>query len=130
MDTNLSSMRSPLVLQLSHLFLSCVWNAFGLWRVAHGEPSLGPSASWFAIGAMLCIAVALLLGVLRWPSLYWAACTIVVLAVLPSLCGAFTGEASRWPSAYWRWGGVLLNITAIAGAVWGVKCFLRSRTMW
>ena len=122
-------MAPPLALQLLHLLLSCAWNVLGLWRLAHGAPAPGPSASWLAVGTLLCLAIALLLGLLRWPALYWAASAVVVIAVLPAIGGAFVRDALSWPTPFWRWGGALLNAVGVAAALWGSLRLRRLRTV-
>ncbi|WP_176451911.1 hypothetical protein [Rhodoferax sp. TH121] len=128
MQINLRTMAPPLALQLLHLLLACAWNVLGLWRLAQGEPAPGPSASWLAVGALVCLSIALVLGVMRWPILYWVASAVIVIAVAPAIWGAFVRDAADWSTPRWRWGGALLNTFGVASAVWGCLRLRRLRS--
>lgn len=115
-----TALRVPLALQLTHIALSCAWNAAGLWRVAQGQAPLGPTASVAAIGAMLALAAAMVLGARSHPTWYAGASLVMVLFLMVPLSGAVLLEATRWPTPAWRWGGMVLNSVGLLAGTWGL----------
>jgi len=121
------ALRVPLALQLAHIALSCAWNAAGLWRVAHGQAPLGPTASAMAIGAMLVLAAAMVHGAQRRPAWYAGATLVMVLFLTVPLSGAVLLEPTRWPAPAWRWGGMALNSVGWLAGLWGLLRWHQTR---
>lgn len=122
-------LRVPLALQLTHIALSCAWNVAGLWRVAHGQAPLGPTASAVAIGVMLALAAALVHGARSRPAWYAAASLAMVLFLTVPLSGAILLEPTRWPAPAWRWGGMVLNSVGLLAGIWGLLRWRQTKNL-
>lgn len=122
-------LRVPLALQLTHIALSCAWNAVGLSRVAHGQAPLGPTASATAIGAMLALAAVMVFGARSRPAWYAAASLVMVLFLTIPLSGAILLEATRWPTPAWRWGGMVLNSVGLMAGIWGLLRWRQTKNL-
>ena len=57
-----AELKLPMYVQLSQIAFAIVWNVLGVWRLAHGEPAPGPTASLLVAGIELLVMVALILG--------------------------------------------------------------------
>ncbi len=123
--TFMAAIRTPLLVQLAHIALSSLWNGAGLWRVAHGQAPLGPSASLVVLGLVLGTGALMVWGARSHPRGYALASAAMGLALLAPITGALVLDAAQWPSPWWHWGGLALNAAGLAGNLWGLRCWHR-----
>lgn len=119
----------PLGLQISHLFLSCVWNLAGVMLIANGRAPLGPSASMVTVVILILLGLLLIYGLVNYGDgrykgsrqwlVYLAVSTILLLATISTIFAAFTKDPVLWPSSWWRYAGIVLNSIGLIGAIWG-----------
>lgn len=111
------SRRWPVLLLLAWAAGAAAWNLEGVRRLAAGAQALGPTASLAGAAIIAVLALLLLIGERRSRPLALAAAAIMGLAGGLAIWGAVTGTPDLWPSPGWRIGGVLLNATAVVGAL-------------
>ena len=123
--TFMAAIRTPLCVQWTHIALSSLWNGAGLWRVAHEQAPLGPSASLVVLGLVLGTGAIMVWGARSDPRWYAVASAAMGLALLAPITGALVLDAAQWPSPWWHWGGLTLNGVGLAGNLWGLRCWQR-----
>lgn len=117
----LLKLKMALYLQLPHLALSAIWNVAGVMLIAQGLTAPGPTASLLTASLLILFAALMLLGAVRYWPLYLLVTLLVLIAASMAIFSAFYKPASLWPSDFWRYTGVLLNLTGVIGAIWGIK---------
>ncbi len=116
-----------LCLQCLHMVLCIAWKGYGAWRLAIGQPGIGPASSLLAAGVFVLFIVGLILSAQRWPKLYVLLSMSIIAGVLPAIIGAFIHDPSLWPSDAWRLGGAALNIFGFVVSLSGLVAFRRLR---
>lgn len=124
MNSQISQLRTALIIQSAHLVLSAVWNIYGVQRIAAGLAAPGPIASYQVAAMLLLFMLLLWLGAKHFKPLYILCTLLIMAAVSQSIYTAFTGAADLWPSSAWRWSGASLNSLAIIGGVIGLTLSL------
>jgi hypothetical protein len=105
--------------------LAALWNFGGVWQIARGLPSPGPTASALAGVVLLAIAAGLGVAVRRWPTIFVLLAAVAGLGALVGVIGAFTQDPALWPSELWRWGGIVLNGAGFVAAAAAVVALIR-----
>ena len=113
------ALTGPLILQLSHLVLSCVWNVAGVYLISRGLAPLGPTASIATAALLIGVALLMIIGAKKSIYLFLACSVIAMAGAGAAITGAFTQDPSLWPSEFWRFSGVGLNCLALIGGFWG-----------
>lgn len=119
----------PLLLQTIHAVLCVGWNGIGLWQKAHGQATIGPTASWIAL-LMSVVLVSALFALLRSRKelAYLALSLVAALLALVAVLGGFTKDPSLWPSEFWRWAGIVVNTIGVAAFPVALAAFRRGRS--
>ena len=121
----IDELKPALVLQLSHLGLSCIWNIVGVILILMGMPALGPTASLTMVAMLVGFAALLIVGAQRWKWLYVLLSLLLLAGTLATIFPAFTKPPSLWLSDFWRYAGVALNSLGAVGAMLGLyTCLL------
>lgn len=107
--------------------LAALWNLGGVWQIARGLRSPGPTASLLAGVVLLGIAAGLGVAVRRWPTVFVLLAAVAGLGALGAVVGAFMQDPVLWPSELWRWAGIVLNAAGCAAALAAVVAFIRWR---
>lgn len=123
------ALRAPLCLQMVHVMLCVTWNILGVYLVANGMPSPGPSSSWTAAAVLAFCGCLLVVGAFRSATIYGCVSLVFALAGAWFIVSAFTRDPSLWSSEAWRYGGVLLQSLGVAAAGWGAYCLLHFKKL-
>lgn len=120
--------RTALIVHLVHVLLCILWNGVGLWQQAHGLKTIGPTASWGAIGFVILLGAGLV-GFSRKgpPPGFLALSAIGMLLAVVAIHGGLTKDASNWPSGFWRWAGIVVNSFGVMGFLLALATYLRPR---
>jgi hypothetical protein len=121
------NLHAPLTLQLSHLFLSFIWNITGVYLVSRGGAALGPTASMLTALVLLIFGALMFWGAKSKPILYVIISALAMLGAATAIYGAWSKDPSLWPSDFWRYTGVVLNSLGVIGALWGFIRLLSTR---
>ena len=113
-------MKLPLTLQYNHLALSALWNIYGVYLISQGLPSQGPTASLSVVGILALFGLLFFLGNRYSKYLYLGAALLAVVIFMPAIIGVFTKDPTSWTSPAWRWGGLVLNLSGVLGALLGI----------
>jgi hypothetical protein len=127
MKTKPVNLNAPLSIQLSHLFLSIIWNIVGVVLINRGGVALGPTASILTALILFIFGVLIFLGAKHKTILYLIVSVLALLGAAIAIYGAFSKDSSMWPSDLWRYAGVSLNSLGVVGALWGFTRLLNAR---
>ena len=105
--------------------LAALWNLGGVWQIARGLRSPGPTASALAGVVLLAMAAGFVVALRRWPTVFVLLAAVAGLAALAAVVGAFVQDPALWPSEAWRWAGIVLNSAGFAASVAAVIAFIR-----
>jgi hypothetical protein len=104
-------------LQLLWAVLAAAWNVAGVFLIANGARSLGPTASLLGATVLIAIGVGLFSTYNRSAIIYVALSVVSAAMAGLAVYNALTADPSLWPSEFWRYAGIILNAAgAFAGA--------------
>jgi hypothetical protein len=125
----MNTFRPALIAHLIHVLLCIIWNGVGLWQQAHGLKTIGPTASWGAIGFVILLGAGLVGLSRKGPPLgFLALSAIGMLLAVVAIHGGLTKDASNWPSEFWRWAGIVVNSFGVIGFLLALATYLRRKS--
>jgi hypothetical protein len=125
----MNAYRPSLIVHLIHVLLCIVWNGVGLLQQARGLKTIGPTASWGAIGFVILLGAGLVGLSRKGPALGFLALSAVgMLLAVVAIHGGLTKDASNWPSEFWRWAGIVVNSFGVMAFLLALATYLRRKS--
>lgn len=125
----MNSYRPALAAQLLHVALCVVWNGLGLWQKSQGIQTIGPTASFGAIGFVVLLGVGFVLLLRKGAETPYILLSLLGLLLSAlAIYGGFAKELSNWPSEFWRWAGILVNAVGVIGFLLALITFIRRKS--
>lgn len=129
MKNKISTLKTPLKIQLIHALLCILWNVVGITLIYIGERALGPIANWTTVIMSLIMAVSIYIGAKRFHWLYLFITLLQLILASKVVASSFILNPQLWPSDFWRLAGAIVNNIGIIGAVLGLLVFF-SKKVW
>jgi hypothetical protein len=115
-------------LQLLWAVLAAAWNVAGVFLIANGARSLGPTASLLGATVLIAIGVGLFSTYNRSAIIYVALSVVSAAMAGLAVYNALTADPSLWPSEFWRYAGIILNAAGVFAGAGAIINLLTART--